>query len=159
MNRQPLPIFAVTLVLLGFGGCRPAGYEPSTQAEAQETYSRTKWCFARQLAFSKFVPELGEVATDSNRSQVFFQLASGTRINYTEFQPGRGIKAFHGLGRLESIPELAGPIYRMHNSYTGAHPEMVTLVGFCVDRMFQVTAGGQTNKLSCATQYHWLPTP
>ena len=142
MNCRPLLIFACALALLGGGGCRPTGYAPSTQAEAQETYSRTKWCFTRQLAFSKLVPELGEVATDNNRSQVFFQFASGTRLNYQELEPGGGIMAFRGRGRLESIPELAGPIYRMHNSYTAEHPEKVTVVGFCGDRMFRVGAEG-----------------
>jgi hypothetical protein len=142
MNCRPLLTFALALALLGGGGCRPAGYEPSTQAEAQETYNRTKWCFARQLAFSKLVPEPGEVATDNNRSQVFFQFASGTRLNYQELEPGGGIMAFRGLGRLEAIPELAGPIYRMHNSYTAERPEKVMVVGFCGDRMLRVTAEG-----------------
>ena len=146
MKCQSFLIFVGALALVGSGGCQPAGSEPLTQAEAQETYSRTKWYFARQLAFSKLIPELGEVAADSNRSQVFFQLASGTRVNYQEFQPGGGIMAFRGRGRLESIPELAGPIYRMHNSYTAEHPEKVTVVGFCGDRMFRVTAEG-TNEL------------
>ena len=146
MKRQSFLIFVGALALVGGGGCRPAGYEPLTQAEAQETYSRTKWYFARLLAFSKLVPELGDAVADNNRTQIFFQLASGTRINYQEFLPGGGIKAFHGLGRLESIPELPGPVYRMHNSYTAEHAEKVTVVGFCGDRMFRVTAEG-TNEL------------
>ena len=50
--------------------------------------------------------------------------------------------AFRGLGRLEAIPELAGPIYRMHNSYTAERPEKVMVVGFCGDRMLRVTAEG-----------------
>ena len=142
MNCQPLLLFACTVAIMGGGGCRPAGYEPSTQAEAQETYNRTKWRFARQRAFMKLVPELGEVATDNNRSQVFFQFTSGTRLNYQELEPGGGIMVFRGLGRLESIPELAGPIYRMHNSYTAERPEKVVVVGFCGDRMLRVTAEG-----------------
>jgi len=142
MNRPPLLIFVGALVLLACGGCRPVAYEPSTQTEAQKTYSRTKWYFARQLAFSKIVPEPGAPAADDNRSQAFFELASGTRITYTEFLPGGGIKAFHGLGRLESLPELAGPIYRVHSSYAPGNPEKVVVVGFCGKRKFRVEAQG-----------------
>jgi hypothetical protein len=73
---------------------------------------------------------------------VFFQLAAGTRIIYTEFQPGGGIMATRGRGRLESLPELAGRIYRMHYSYTAERPDKVMVVGFCGDRMFRVEAQG-----------------
>jgi hypothetical protein len=46
------------------------------------------------------------------------------------------------VGRLEPIPELPGPIYRVLNSYTADHPEKVMVVGFCGNRMFRVTAEG-----------------
>ena len=142
MTRQWCSALAGALVLLGFGGCRPSAYEPSTQAEAQKIYSQTKWYFARQIAFSKPGSEPAEAVTDNNRTQIFFQLASGTRINYTEFQPGGGIKAFHGLGRLESIPEVAGPVYRRPSSYAPGNLEKVVVVGFCGKRMFRVEAQG-----------------
>ena len=135
------------LVLVGGGGCRPSVYEPSTQAEAQETYSQTKWFFAHQRAFSKIVPAPGADAADDNKNQAFFELASGTRMAYTEFLPGGGIKAFHGLGRLESIPELAGPIYRLHSSYAPGNAEKVMVVGFCGDRLFRVEAQGTNEQI------------
>jgi hypothetical protein len=147
MNCQSRLVLIGALILAGGGGCRPATYEPSTQVEAQQIYSRTKWRFARQRAFSKLVPELGEVATDGNRSQVFFQFASGTRLNYQELQPGGGIMTFHGLGRLEPLPGLAGPIYRMRRDYAMGNAEKVTVVGFCRDRMFRIEAQG-TNELT-----------
>ena len=118
MKRQSFLIFVGALALVGGGGCRPAGYEPLTQAEAQETYSRTKWYFARLLAFSKLVPELGDAVADNNRTQICFQLASGTRINYQEFLPGGGIKArgaqddragyHHSDGKQEPAPHPLG---------------------------------------------------
>jgi len=41
MNGQWFSVLAGALVLAGCGRCRPSVSEPSTQAEAQQTYSRT----------------------------------------------------------------------------------------------------------------------
>ena len=41
MNGQWFSVLAGALVLAGGGGWRPSVSEPSTQAEAQPTYSRT----------------------------------------------------------------------------------------------------------------------
>ena len=105
--------------VLGCGGCRPSDYEPSTQAEAQKIYSQTKWFFAPQLAFSRRVRDPDADTPPDSRNQTFFKLASGTHIIYSEYLPNSGIKAFHGSGRLEPLPELAGPIYRLQQCLHG----------------------------------------
>jgi hypothetical protein len=150
MNCQSLLIFAGALVLLGGGGCRPSDYEPSTQAEAQRIYSQTKWFFAPQLAFSKRVPDPGADIPPDSRNQAFFKLASGTYIIYSEYLPSSGIKAFHGSGRLEPLPKLAGPIYRLSNASTADHPDAVRLVGFCGNRKFLVQARGTNQQIVLA---------
>ena len=135
-------IFAGAVGLSGCGGSQPAVYAPSTPAEVQATYSRTRWYFARQLAFSKLVPEPGAPARAENATQVIFPLASGTRIIYEEFLPSTGIKAFHALGRLEPLPELASPVYVVTSPATMERPDGVMVVGFCGSRMFRVQAQG-----------------
>jgi len=143
MNCRWLSNITGALLLSGCGGSQPSAYAPSTQAEAQAAYSRTRWYFARQLAFSKLVPEPGTAARHDNDMRAVFQLASGSRLIYTEFLPSSGIKAFHGLGRLEPIPELASPVYRLQGPpYTEEHPDVVIVVGFWGDRMFRVQAQG-----------------
>ncbi len=142
MNRWPLLIFAGALVLVDGSGCQPTAYEPSTHAEAQQTYGRTKWYFARQLAFSRLVPAPGTPGLNNDGTQTAFQLASGTRLIYSEFLPSSGIKAFHGLGRLESLPKVGSPIYRLTSPYTTEHPDTAIVVGFCGERMFRVQAQG-----------------
>jgi hypothetical protein len=142
MNCQAFLIVTGALALSGCERRCPPADAPSTQAEAQATYNRTRWYFAHQLAFSKLVPEAGADTLDNNNVQAFLQLTSGTRITYTEFPPSSGIKAFHGLGRLESLPELASPVYRLENRYTAENPDAVMVVGFCGERMFRVEARG-----------------
>jgi hypothetical protein len=143
MNCRWLLIFASVLLLSGCGGSQPSAYAPSTQAEAQAAYSRTRWYFARQLAFSKLVPEPGTPARHDSDTQAVFQLASGDCLIYTEYLPSTGIKTFHGQGRLEPIPELVSSIYRLKGPpYTEVHPDVIIVVGFCGDRMFQVQAQG-----------------
>jgi hypothetical protein len=142
MKYRLLLALTSVLALFGGGGRQPSASEPGTQAEAQGTYSRTKWFSARQLAFSKLVPEPGAPAADNGKTQAFFELASGTRTTYTEFLPNSGIKAFHGLGRLEPISILASPLYRLSDPYTAEHPGTVMVVGFCGDRMFRAQARG-----------------
>ena len=142
MNCQWFSILAGALVLAGCGGCRPSVFEASTQAEAQQTYSRTKWCFAPQRAFSKLLPEPGAPAADDNKNQAFFDLASGTQIKYTEFLPSSGMMAFHGLGRLEPIPELPSPLYQLSSPCTAEHSDTVMVVGFCGERMCRVQVRG-----------------
>jgi hypothetical protein len=142
MNCQSLLILVGSLVLLGGGGCRQSDPELSAQAEAQKIYSQTKWYFASQLAFSKLVPDLDADMPPDSKNQRFFKLASGTYIIYSEYLPNSGIKAFHGQGRLEPLPEGAGPVYRLSSGYTAEHPDGVIVVGFCGDRMFRVQARG-----------------
>lgn len=143
MNLHCLLTVAGVVLLLAGGGCQPSAYEPSTQAEAQQIYSRTKWYFARPIAFSKLAPapRTPDMPRDSHL-QTVFDLASGTRITYSEYLPSSGLKAFQGHGWLESIPQVAGPIYRLENSHTAEHPDAVLLVGFCGNRRFVVQARG-----------------
>ncbi len=142
MNRRSLIILVGGLVLLGGGGCRPSGYEPSSPAEAQEIYSQTKWFFAPPLAFAPRVPDPDSDVPPDSKNQMFFKLATGTYMIYSEFLPRSGIKAFRGSGRLEPIPGLAGPVYRLSDSYSAGHPDTVLLVGFCGKRRFVVQARG-----------------
>jgi len=151
MNSRWLPIVASVLCLLAGDGCRPSASEPATRAEAEEIYSRTRWYFAPQVAFSNLVPPWRTPDTPPDSSnQTFFDLASGTRIIYTEYLPSSGLKAFQGRGRLESIPQAAGPIYRLENSYTADHPDAVMLVGFCGKRRFVVQARGPNQQVVLA---------
>lgn len=140
-SESPVVLLGI-LVLAGGAGCRPASYEPASPAEAQEIYSRTKWFFAPPLAFVPRVPDPYSDVPPDSKHQMFFQLASGTYIIYSEFLPSSGIKAFRGSGRLEPIPRLAGPVYRLSNSYSAGHPDAVLLVGFCGQRRFVVQARG-----------------
>ncbi len=143
MNCRWLLIFAGALLLSGCGGGQPSAYAPSTQAEAQAAYNRTRWYFARQLAFSKLVPEPDTPARDDSGTQAVFHLASGNCFIYTEYLPSTGIKAFHGLGRLEPIPELASLVYRLKGPpSTKVHPDVIIVVGLCGDRMFRVQGQG-----------------
>jgi len=142
MNEWLLLIIAAALAFTGCEHRQSLMCEPSTQTEAQVTYGRTRWCFARQFAFSKLVPGPGPHAAHENETQAFFDLASGTRLIYSEFLPGSGIKSFHGLGRLESIPELARPIYLVRRPAPMEHADGFMIVGFCGNRMFQVQAQG-----------------
>jgi hypothetical protein len=142
MNRYSLLSFGSALVLLGCGGCSPSDYDPATPAEAQRIYNQTKWFFAPQLAFSKGVPDPDADTPPDSKNQTFFRLASGTYIIYSEYLPNSGIKAFRGSGRLDPLPELAEPIYRLSNAYTAEHPDAVRVVGFREDRRFLVLARG-----------------
>ena len=158
MNCRWLLILACALLLSGCGDSQTSAYAPSTQTEAQAAYSRTRWYFVRQLAFSKLVPEPGTPAGHDSDTQAVFQLASGNCLIYTEYLPSTGIKAFQGLGRLEPIPELVSPIYRLKGPpYTGAHPDVISVVGFCGDRMFRVEAKG-TNQQSVLREVVSLAT-
>jgi hypothetical protein len=143
MNFWVFLIVGGGLFLSGCGRGRPSTSAPSPQAEAQATYSRTRWYFTRQLAFSKLVPEVGAPLDHDSDTQATFQLASGSVLLYTEFLPSSGLKAFRGLGRLEPIPELASSVYLLKRTFsTGDNPEGVVLVGFWGDRMFRIEAQG-----------------
>ena len=142
MNCYSCTMLATALAILGGSGCRPSAYEPSTPAEAQRIYSQTKWFFAPQLAFAKHVPHSDADIPPDSKNQVFFKLASGTYIIYSEYLPSSGIKAFHGQGQLEALPGLGGPVYRLSNRSTAGHPDAVMVVGFCGDRRFLVQARG-----------------
>jgi hypothetical protein len=142
MNCESRQLLTALVVILAVGGCRPSDYEPSNPAEAEEIYSQTKWFFAPRLAFSKRVPDPDPEVPSDSRNQTFFKLASGTYIIYSEYLPSSGIKAFRGSGRLETLPGLAGPVYRLSNNYTAEHPDSVMVVGFCGERRFLVQARG-----------------
>jgi len=150
MNRQLLLIFAGVLVFLGCSACRPSDHEPSSPAEAEKIYRQTKWFFATQLAFARRVPDADPDLPPDSGNQTFFKLASGTYIIYSEYLPNSGIKAFRGLGRLEALPGLAGPVYRLSNNYTAEHPDSVHLIGFCGRRKFLVQAQGTNQHIVLA---------
>jgi hypothetical protein len=143
MNGWVFSVFVGALLLSGCDGSQPLASAPSAQAEAQANYSRTRWYFTPQLAFSKLVPEVGAPMRPDSDTQTVFQLGSGSVLIYTEYLPSTGLKAFHGLGRLEPIPELASSIYLLKGApYTGVAADGVMVVGFCGDRMFRVQARG-----------------
>ena len=150
MNCQSRRVLTALLATLAGGGCQPSDYDPSTPAEAQKIYSQTKWFFAPQLAFARRVPDPDADIPSDSKNQTFFKLASGTYIIYSEYLPSSGIKAFRGSGRLEPLPELAGPVYRLSNSYTAEHPDSVMVVGFCGERRFLVQARGTNQQIVLA---------
>lgn len=149
--KSELPlVFLGVLVLASGAGCRPPAYEPASPAEAEKIYSQTKWFFAPPLAFAPRVPDPYSDIPPDSKNQLHFKLASGTYIIYREFLPSSGIMAFHGSGRLEPIPGLAGPVYRLSNSSSAGHPDAVRLVGFCGQRRFVVQARGTNQQVILA---------
>jgi hypothetical protein len=147
MNTR-LHLISISMILVLLCSCTRRSntfvfsHEDLTLAEAQQLYSRTRWYFTEPIGAPVVLPR-SSVERFYNSSQIVFNSTAGTRIIYEEHVPDRGLKAYHGIGKLELIENLHEPVFKV------IHPNeeqlsVVRLVGFAGHRMVTVQADCKT---------------